>query len=69
MHPKALPLTSDATQVTRPLSHPVSHWAFSLFLPDATDVKPTQNLSSVFTSVASGGKPTLGSFPYDALKL
>lgn len=47
MHPKALPLTSDATQVTRPLSHPVSHWAFSLFLPDATDVKPTQNFTSV----------------------
>lgn len=48
MHPKTLPLTLDATQITRPLSHPVSHWASSLFLPDATDAKPTKNFTSVF---------------------
>lgn len=53
MHPKALPLMPDATQVTRPLFHPVSHWAFSLFLSDATDAKPTQNLSSVLRRAES----------------
>ena len=39
MHPKALPLTPDATQVTRPLSHPVSHRASSCFFL----MQPTKN--------------------------
>lgn len=32
---------------------------------DKEDTKPTKKIASV----ASDGKPTLGSFPYDALKL
>ena len=47
LHPKALSLTPDVTQIARSLSHPVSHWASSLFLPDATDAKPTKDFASV----------------------
>lgn len=68
MHPKALPLTSDATQVTRPLSHPVSHRASSLFLSDATDVKPTKNFTSVLRRLRRA-KNSPVTFLYDALKL
>lgn len=68
MHPKALPLTPDVTQIARPLSHPVSHWASSLFLSDATDVKPTQNLSSVLRRLRRA-KNSPVAFLYDALKL
>lgn len=39
MHPKALPLTPDVTQIARPLSHPVSHRASSCFFL----MQPTKN--------------------------
>ena len=52
MHPKALPLTPDDASHLTPVSPRLSA-GLLVFLPDATDEKPTQNFSSVLRRAES----------------